>query len=57
MTGISVEGGNGNKNVLVLKFSVAYPLLLHHHQQGKKISREQNGKGERNCGGKTTRNQ
>jgi hypothetical protein len=46
MTGISVEGGNGNKNVLVLMFSVAYPLLQLRHTQGKKISREQNGKGK-----------
>jgi len=49
MTVISVEGGKGNKNVLVLKFSVAYPLLQHHAPTREKdtVSRGQNGKGKK----------
>jgi hypothetical protein len=42
-----VKVGNGNKNVLVLKFLVAYPLLQHQDPKGKKISREQKWKGEK----------
>jgi hypothetical protein len=40
-------GGNGNKNVFVLMFSVAYPLLQHQDPKGKKISKSSKWKGEK----------